>query len=194
MRFILVLIFFISIPNYTFATPLSEVSSLCKYPNIYQPITKHNFLEHSPKKATLLATFIPGAGQIYNKKYWKLPLVYGGFAGIGYALWYQRDQFKLYQNELIARDNNDSNALNPNLSRFPLEYIKSNMNFHRNNRDLAIIGLIGFYALTIVDATVDAHLFSFDVDKSLSLRANAKPMFIRNQLGTNLNLGLVCNF
>lgn len=194
MRFFLILLYFISISNYTFATCFTNTSSVCKNTNLSQPITKFNFLEHSPKKATLLATFIPGAGQVYNKKYWKLPLVYGGFAGIGYALWYQRDQFKLYQNELIARDNNDSSALNPDLSRFPLEYIKSNMNFHRNNRDLAIIGLIGFYALTIVDATVDAHLFSFDVDKSLSLRANAKPMYIRNQLSTNLNLGFVCNF
>jgi hypothetical protein len=194
MRCILILFFITSIPNYAFANSFCSSSSLYKSPNIIQPITKNNFLEHSPKKATLLATFIPGAGQVYNKKYWKLPIVYGGFAGIGYALWYQRDQFKLYQNELIARDNNDSNALNPNLSRFPLEYIKSNMNFHRNNRDLAIIGLIGFYALTILDATVDAHLFSFDVDKSLSLRANAKPMYVRNQLGTNLNIGLVCNF
>jgi len=157
-----------------------------------------NFLKepkpHSPHKASVYSAVFPGLGQIYNKKYWKAPIIYIGMGALTYSIISNRKQFREYQNEMIARTANDSASMNPAFASYPYQYLQSNRDFHRNNRDLSIVGLVAFYALNIVDATVDAHLFNFDVDRSLSLRA--KPVPLLNQQGFNAgtNIGLVFQF
>jgi hypothetical protein len=131
--------------------------------------------KHSPHKASVYSALLPGLGQIYNKKYWKAPIVWLGLGGLTYSIIYNNRSFNSYQNELIARAAGDSLSFNPSYNNYPIPYLTSFRNSHRSNRDLSIVGLAAFYALNIVDATVDAHLYKFDVDRSLSLKAETNP-------------------
>lgn len=124
-------------------------------------------LRHSPKKAALFSAVVPGLGQAYNKKYWKIPLIYGAIGTSMYYAIQEHDDFRAsrsaYRNRL-AGDSTDSfvNFSNDNL----LDYI----DIKRRNRDLLYIISSIVYVLNIVDASVDAHFFYFDVNDDLSLR------------------------
>ncbi|HET6244379.1 MAG: hypothetical protein H0V01_05600 [Bacteroidetes bacterium] len=122
---------------------------------------------HSPKRAALMSAVLPGFGQIYNKKYWKLPIIYGGLIGLGYGVNSTQQLYKEYRMEYINRvlDKPPVNALNNNYSLQDLAIIRDD---YRKTRDMLIIGTVGLYLLQIIDATVDAHLFTFDVSDDLS--------------------------
>jgi hypothetical protein len=119
---------------------------------------------HSPKKATLLSVALPGAGQIYNKKYWKLPIVYGGLGLSIYYLNRNLDLIKLYRGDLIALENGT-----PTQTNFSASNLNLLLNQYKNLRDWSYISIGAIYALQILDANVDAHLFNFDVDEDLSM-------------------------
>ncbi len=123
---------------------------------------------HSVKKATLLA-LIPGAGQIYNGKYWKLPLVYGALAGTIYATSFNHDQYQIYLHAFETRIDDD-----PANDEFSGVYDERQLielqNTYRKWRDLSIILTAAAYGLQILDAYVDAHLHSYDVSDDLTLR------------------------
>jgi hypothetical protein len=121
-----------------------------------------------PKKVTFLA-FVPGLGQIYNKKYWKLPIVYGGFAALIYSVtFYQKQYDDLRQ---AVKDRNAGLTLtDPSLEPLDIANLVSFRDFYRENRDLSWIGIGALYGLQIMDAAVDAHLQEFDVTENLSLR------------------------
>ncbi len=134
-----------------------------------------------PAKATWLAAIFPGGGQIYNRKYWKLPIVYGGFVGCAYALTWNGQMYSDYsQAYLDIMDDNpqtDSflNLLPPGYNvDANLEYlkkvIKRKKDTYRRYRDLSIFCFIGVYLISIVDAYVDAELASFDINDDLSLK------------------------
>ena len=125
---------------------------------------KENF--HSPKKATLLA-LVPGAGQAYNRKYWKMPIVYATMGTCIYFTISNQKQFKRFKNAYMQRDNGEHDEFYGILSQ---EAILNNMDRNRTIRDYFLAGTILLYALQIVDATVDAHLFYFDVGDNLSAR------------------------
>ena len=129
-------------------------------------------IHHSPKKATLLSLALPGLGQAYNKKYWKIPLVY---AIIGVPLIFgieEQKNFKEFKEVYIDMQNGESTKFDGIYSQ---ENVLSLVNFHRKNRDLFFVLTGVAYALNVVDATVDAHLFNFDVSDDLS--ATLKPSF-----------------
>lgn len=130
-------------------------------------------LNHSPVKATLLSTALPGAGQFYNKKYWKIPVLYGAFAGLGYLIKFNNDRYQTYKDAYIVRIDGDASTVDEFQNQFSEGDLKTLKDFYRRNRDLSIIfaGLV--YVLNIVDASVDAHLFYFDVSDDLSL--NIRP-------------------
>ena len=127
--------------------------------------------KHSPLKATIYSAILPGSGQIFNKKYWKTPIVY---AGLGTCIYYISENTKNYhfwKDAYIAF--NDTDPLTTptgkasGLSNYSLN---SNQLAYKKLLDISYMSLIGVYALQIVDANVDAHLFSFDVSPNLSLR------------------------
>ncbi|MCO6495542.1 MAG: hypothetical protein J5I91_07690 [Bacteroidetes bacterium] len=149
---------------------------------------------HSPHLASVLSAVVPGAGQVYNKKYWKVPVIYAGLGALTYSIIYNQNNYKSYQNELIARNNNDSNKMNIKFSGYPNEYLSSNRDFFRNNRDLSIIGIALLYTLNIVDAAVDAHLYNFDVNKSLSFKPNLAPPISPYSQDIGLGIGMVFRF
>ena len=122
-----------------------------------------------PMQAALLSAVLPGAGQAYNKKYWKVPIVYAGVAGFGFAIVNNHKTYVAYRNALIINTDNDPSTVNqfPGISNDGLKRVRDAF---RRYRDLSIILSIVFYGLNIADAVVDAHLADFDVSPDLSAR------------------------
>ena len=118
------------------------------------------------KKATTLSTVCPGAGQVYNGKFWKLPIVVGGFATFAYTIdWNNRgyQRFKEAYNRVAAGDTDFD------LGRYSADFLKNLKNNYRRNRDLCIILTGVFYIINIIDAHVDAHLKDYDISDDLAL-------------------------
>jgi len=134
--------------------------------------------KHDPHKATLYSTFCPGLGQIYNRKYWKLPLVYAAVGIPVYTYFYNRDWYKKCQYALAValsvNPTKDSiNKVDPKLAYFVSikddADIRTYRNQFRKDQDYTVIFFLLFWGLQIVDATVDAHLMNFDISPDLSL-------------------------
>ena len=136
----------------------------------------------NPKRALWLALVLPGAGQIYNRKYWKLPIFYGGFIGCIYALSWNNTMYKDYsQAYLDISDNDPSTASYDKFLHLGVEINSSNearyrdlfrsrKDKYRRWRDMSVIAMVLVYALSVIDAYVDAELSEFDISKDLSLR------------------------
>jgi len=125
---------------------------------------------HPPKVATILSAIVPGAGQIYNKKYWKVPVIYAGLGGLGYLFIQNNNKYKTFLNAYIARTDTLTNTIDEFEGKYTAENLLTLKNLNRRNRDLTIVGITVLYILNIVDANVDAHLFTFDVSDDLSLQ------------------------
>jgi len=146
---------------------------------------------HSPKKATIYSAVFPGLGQIYNRKYWKVPLVYIGFASLIYAIDWNNDYYVLYRQAYIDISDDDptsnsfkdldiegswdfNNSAQVEQFKTRLENAKEQT---RRYRDLCIIGTAVFYAINIIDASVDAHFFNFDISDDLTMKWMPQPMY-----------------
>ncbi len=165
----------------------------------------------NPTKATWLALVIPGGGQIYNRKYWKLPIVYGGFAGCAYALTWNGKMYKDYQAAYVDAVNEkwDSSSITDLLPPGYIdrvshsqitETLRKRKDTYRRWRDLSIFAFIGVYLISVVDAYVDAELSNFDIGPDLSMKV--EPTIINNQTGGYYNpatlkdksVGVQCSF
>jgi hypothetical protein len=136
---------------------------------------------HSPAKAALMSTVVPGLGQAYNKKYWKIPIVYGA---IGTSIYFAVENNKTYQDfkkALTYRLDDNPETIDEYNGRLSTQSLESNMNFYQRNRDLSIIVAGIFYVLNIVDASVDAHLYSFPKNDNLSLMLVPSVQLAANQ-------------
>lgn len=132
-----------------------------------------NLLPKDPKKATLLSAMLPGAGQIYNGKSWKVPILYAGILTDVYFIQYNHKRYERFRDALFALDKGEPNQF-PSLNRAALV---RNVDYWRQNRDLTLLLMLGIYALNMVDANVDAHLSGFDISEDLTLK-------IAPQIGT----------
>lgn len=165
----------------------------------------------NPTKATWLALVIPGGGQIYNRKYWKLPIVYGGFAGCAYALTWNGKMYKDYQAAYVDAVNEkwDSSSITDLLPPGYIdrvshsqitETLRKRKDTYRRWRDLSIFAFIGVYLISVVDAYVDAELSNFDIGPDLSMKV--EPTLINNQTRGYYNpatlkdksVGVQCSF
>lgn len=155
------------------------------------------------KKATTLSFICPGAGQIYNKSYWKVPIVIGGMVSMAYVIDWNTRGFRRYKDAYALRSDFDNNPGNyPDgvskdefQGRYSATYLKNLRDAYRRNRDLSIILTAAVYAFQIVDAHVDAHLKDFDVSDDLTVRL--EPMFDYQYLpmyGSNPVYGVNLNF
>jgi len=127
----------------------------------------HEKTYSGPRKASIMSAILPGLGQAYNKKYWKIPIVYAGIGGFGYMFVNNNNQYNYYRKNLRAANGLVPGAVNEtHYSSDQLQVLKLS---YRKKRDFAIIGLALIYILNIVDANVDAHLKTFDVSDDLSL-------------------------
>lgn len=163
-----------------------------------------------PKKALWLAIVFPGGGQIYNRKYWKLPLVYGGFLGCIYAMTWNNTMYRDYSQAYIDIMDSDENTKSYE-NFIPVRYdVKANQahlqdvfrrkkNYYRRFRDLSMFCMIGVYALSIIDAYVDAELSSFDISRDLTMKVsptviNEKYSAMRASGLSSSAYGLQCSF
>jgi hypothetical protein len=145
----------------------------------------------TPKKAVIYSAIFPGLGQVYNRKYWKLPILFGGFVGLTYAInWnngYYRDYLGGYQD--IMDDNPETNRWHNMLPygstpqsvdmKWFTDVLQKRKDYYRYYRDLSIIGTVALYMIAIVDAYVDAQLFDFDMSPDLSMRV--EPAMMREE-------------
>ncbi len=144
---------------------------------------------HSPKKATILSAILPGAGQVYNKKYWKIPILYGGIAVTGYFLNDNLKNIDKYKEAYISSTDGDPNTNND--TGFSNDQLLDLIDTYKSWRDLSYISFAVIYALNIIDANVDAHLFYFDVSDDISLNVMPYISPFRSQgAGVSLSLKL----
>ena len=131
--------------------------------------------EHSPRRAALLSAALPGLGQAYNRKYWKIPIIYGGFVFFGYNIIIFNDRYQLFRRAAIAlrADAGNENPLQNAPSGLSERYVEGNRDRFRRDRDFFVILTAGWYGLNIIDAIVDAHLIEFDVNPNLAF--NVRP-------------------
>ena len=127
--------------------------------------------EHSPTKATLMSTFLPGLGQAYNKKYWKIPIVYAGFGILGYFIYFNADEYANYKYAYIESSNGNMNGNYSYLTqRYTPDELLSAREYYRRNLEISCLLTAVWYALNILDATVDAHLYTYNISDRLSLK------------------------
>ena len=171
---------------------------------------KSSNFKPNPKKAVIYSAIFPGLGQVYNRKYWKLPIVYGGFLGCAYAITWNGTQYNDYKSayrdvvDFIANGGAPPESLknflpygtdpatlpNSELQRFASEF-KRRKDSYRRDRDLSYIVTVGMYALCILDAYVDAQLFDFDISPDLSLKV--EPVIYNKSELNARSFGLQCS-
>lgn len=154
----------------------------------------------SPTRAVWLSALLPGLGQVYNRRYWKLPIIVGGFMGLGYATNWNNNQFQDYSQgyrDLLDNDPNTRSYMKffpPTTKEEDLDKtwlqqtLKSRKDYYRRNRDLCIISIVGLYLLCMVDSYVDASLAHFDLSPNLSM--DVHPAIYIEPMGGKPGVGL----
>lgn len=164
--------------------------SLVKIENPINPL--------SPAKAAFYSAVLPGLGQAYNKRYWKIPIVYGGLATGIYFYSNNNKEYNRYRDAYKSRlaglqtdefyfDTQGNQLTTPRVTTDGLE---RGQKFYKRNKEISLLVTLGIYALNIIDANVDSHLKQFNVDENLSL----VPHFKINEIDRRSNLGLTLNF
>jgi hypothetical protein len=147
-----------------------------------------------PRKASILSAVLPGLGQAYNRKFWKIPIVYAGLGGFGYMFYFNNSQYNDFRKEVRAAYDNDPSTLYD--TRYSPDQLQILKLYYRKYRDIAIIGMSVVYLVNIIDANVDAHLKTFDVSDDLSINVEPWYQIINkgNSFGTATGLTLKFNF
>jgi len=135
--------------------------SVVKAQDLSQPI-------QSPKKAAMLSAAFPGLGQVYNKKYWKVPIIYAGLLTSVYYINDNNIKYKQYKDAYIIRMDNNPNTMDDYVGEYSNGDLIILKDFYRRNREISILCFVGTYILNIVDASVDAHLFDYDISDDIS--------------------------
>jgi len=152
--------------------------------------------KHSPKLATWMSVAIPGAGQIYNKSYWKVPVIYIIGAGLTYTTIANNRGYYKYKEAYYHLYENPDDPME-GFEVYTLDQLKTIKDEFRSYRDLSIVGLVILYTLNIVDATVDGYLFDYDVSDDLSLRVEPQILnsyYTNNSFSANQQYGFKLTF
>ena len=137
--------------------------------------------EKSPKKAAIYSAVIPGSGQIYTGRYWKIPIIYGGLVASAYFINDNNNQYNEYRDAALLSYETGEDQLGYTYSE--LITLKD---YYRRNREISYFSFVGVYILNIVDASVNAHLFNFDVSDDISL--NIRPYSTLSNTGVSFSL------
>ena len=150
----------------------------------YTFVSAQEIEKKCPKKAGFYSALIPGSGQLYTKKYWKIPIIYAGLITSAYYIKESNENYELYKNTYLNRLNgSNSDELYGQYSNADLVTLS---NHYRRNREISILFFFGTYILNIVDASVSAHLFDYDISDDLSLRI--QPIYFSKVKATGLSL------
>jgi hypothetical protein len=178
---------------------------------------KRSAFSPEPLKATMLALAFPGMGQIYNRKYWKIPFVYAGFGGMVYAIQFNtsryNDYMKAYQDFtdkipetdsyvkfVRAIDQSEYDPVNfpesykPSNEAWVRDGLLKNVDSYKRYRDLSYIGLAAWYLLSVIDANVDASLFDYDISDDLGMNISPGLLPLPGYYGAGLNVSLRVTF
>lgn len=175
-------VFFIFFASNAFSQRLSEVE---RYDTAL-------FNIHSPLKASLYSAVLPGLGQIYNKKYWKVPIIYAGAGVLVYYINFNHTRYQKYKSLYIKKVANDPSDLPDIASYITEEQLMGEIEYWSQNRDYLILGLAALYIANILDATVDAYLLDYEVSQDLSMKI--KPALINSPVSYNFGLSLAFYF
>lgn len=168
----------------------------------YADYGRQRAMKINPMRSLWLSALCPGLGQVYNRRYWKLPIVVGGFVGLGYAISWNNKMLKDY-----SRAYNDAMDNDPNTKSYMDFYppttkeedidkdwlkraLKSKKDYFRRNRDLCVISIVGVYLICMVDAYVDATLSKFDISDDLSMKV--RPTLIEQSRSNLPGVGVAC--
>jgi hypothetical protein len=143
---------------------------------------------HSPRKAMILSAVAPGAGQIYNRKFWKAPIVWGGLGACVYFIQDNNREYQRYREAYLALVDNDPSTMDEFNGRYGASEVRRVMETYQRWRDISWFALAGVYLLNVVDASVDAHFVRFDVSPDLSLKVG--PSIHSASLGLSLQLAV----
>lgn len=145
--------------------------------------------KYNPRVATFRSAVLPGWGQAYNKKYWKIPIIYGVLGTTAAVFFYNLKTYKVLKEAVILRSDTDplnDSLVDPRFINFSTESIRSNRNSFRQNIDYSVLFFLIFWGINVVDATVDAHLKSFDISENISFRI--KPGYSPNANTAGISL------
>jgi hypothetical protein len=164
---------------------------------------------HSPHRASIYSAVLPGLGQIYNKKYWKAPLVYAAVGGVGYAIYFNSKYYNIYRNayrDFAIKDPGNTSyerVIPPGLTIADVqgEYaqwfeaaLKNKKRYYRRYRDMSYFGMVAVYFINIIDASIDAHFYSFDVGDDLSFKMEPTYLLMDPEVGGALGVQLKLRF
>lgn len=151
---------------------------------------------HSPLMATVLSLGLPGAGQVYNRKVWKVPIIYAGLGATGYAIYFNNREYQRYRDGYLARVTGDPDLVQDEFTgtRFTAPVLREFRDFYRSNLELSVLGFAVVYLLNGVDAFVDAHLFEFDVSDDLGMRGQLKPSTQHHGVSLTIGFNPVRNY
>jgi hypothetical protein len=182
------------------------------------PGPKKRVFSTEPMKATMLAIAFPGLGQIYNRKYWKVPFVYAGFGGLAYSVSFNtskyNDMMKAYQDFTDKIPETNSYATlswlkgtqpseydpvlfpeaNPAITSWVEDNLIKSIDYYKKYRDLSYIGIAVWYLITVLDANVDASLSNFDISNDLNLEVAPLQVPVPGVTGAGLNISLIYTF
>jgi len=180
-------------------TSVSVFAQTDSVQNTEPPIVVKVKKEHSAKGASIRSAIIPGWGQLYNKKYWKIPIIFGAAAGASYYIGFNIGRTNAYKDAYLIKTNSDPlddgqieeilsfDEFAPLYSETDLLELKG---IYRNYLDISVIAFTLIYVLNIVDASVDGHLYDFDMSDDLSLSIKPELMFVRGKHFPGLGLTL----
>lgn len=173
-RFLILLLFFSSINN--------VVAQKLPLDSIKPTDTLNIKVEkpHSPTKATIMSAALPGLGQVYNKKYWKVPIIWGGIGTSLYFGFSNQKSFTKFRKAYGNRIDDDPSTTDEYEDVLSPEGLKANMDYHQKNRDLSFVIAGVLYILNVVDAAVDAHLFNFPKNDKLSFNLQPSLNYTNN--------------
>jgi hypothetical protein len=146
--------------------------------------------KHSPRLAVFYSAVCPGLGQVYNKKYWKLPIIYGAGGAFAYFAGYNQIQYKKFRDAYVNGSPDTPSYIDG--VYYDYEILPTGRDYYRRYRDLCVLGLGAIYFLNIVDAMIDAHFFNYDVSDDLTMRL--EPVIFESPgmtaaVGFRINLG-----
>ena len=160
-----------------FCMPFVAYSQTSQEPRITNPVEVKE--EHNPNRALLLSAVLPGAGQVYNKQWWKVPIVYVAIGGIGYVTYNNFSQMKYYRDEYLYRVANNGQTQypdNPDMVATPTSNIYNMYEAYNKTFQLSVIVSIAVYGINLLDAYVFGHLFEFQISDDLSMNMSPSLM------------------
>lgn len=176
---------------------LNPLSVQAQTPDEYQysPDSVYRYFpDHSPAKATWMSAALPGLGQYYNGKYWKIPIIYAGFSTFAFFVIQNKYEYNRYKEAyaISVELPEGETSTNPLVENYSKEDLLLQREYYQSNLEMSYILTAAFYILQIVDASVDAHLYDYDISDNLSI--HMQPHLVPTEQGPKVSPGIGLRF